>query len=83
MLKISISLERADRKKQQLTLLLVGGTVKTSVVILRPLQKTRGLALTRKSWSWKCTAKDSYINDTTMASLVPRPPPSFPLLAVW
>ena len=66
MLKIFVNLERTDRKKQQLTVLLVGGAVKMSIAILRPLGKIRGLALTRKSWSWRCTAKDSYINDTTM-----------------
>ena len=33
-----------------------------SYCVLRPLQKTRGLTLTIKSWSWRCTAKDLYIN---------------------
>ena len=35
------------------------------ILALQPLRKTRGLALARKSW--RCTAKDSYIHDTTMA----------------
>ena len=35
------------------------------ILALQPLQKTHGLALTRKSLSWRCTAKDLYINDTT------------------
>ena len=61
------NLERADRKKHCNLLLWLGGTVKTSIAILWPLRKTRGVALTRKSWSWRCTAKDSYINDTMMA----------------
>ena len=79
MLKISVKSRKSRSKETALTLLLVrlGGAVKTSVATLRPLRKTRGLALTRKSWSWRCTAKDSlqritqcyskYINDTTMA----------------
>ena len=56
---------RKSRSKQ--TVLRFGGTVKTSIAILRPLRKIHGLVLTRKSWSWRCTVKDSYINDTTMA----------------
>ena len=61
---VSVKFQKSRSKE---TALRLGGTVKTSVAILRPLQKTRGLVLTRKSWSWRCTAKDSYTNDTTMA----------------
>ena len=63
-MKISVK----SRKSRNSNLVLrLRGAVKTSVAILRLLQKTRNLALTRKSCSWRRTAKDSYINDTTMA----------------
>ena len=35
--------------------------MKTSVAVLWPQWKTHGLALTRKSWICKCTAKDLYL----------------------
>ena len=60
---------KSQKSRSKETVLRLGSTVKMSVAtcILRPLRKTCGLAQTRKSWSWRCTAKDSYINDTTMA----------------
>ena len=69
MLKISVKSRKGRSKETATYHYSSGGAVKTSVAtcVLQPLQKTHSLALTRKSWTWRCTAKDSYINDTTMA----------------